>query len=168
MAVTDLRRTVRHLVTDDRAVRRVLPAAALDSIRRAIAAGEARHDGEVRFCIEASLPWSYLRRNASARERAVMLFSKLRVWDTERNTGVLLYVLLADKAVEIVADRGIAARVDAADWAVICRELARAFRDGKAEDGVSRALGRIGDLLAQHFPAQGDNPNELPDSPVVL
>ena len=168
MAVTDLRRTVRHLVTDDRAVRRILPAAALDSIRCAIAAGEARHDGEVRFCIEASLPWSYMRRNASARERAVMLFSKLRVWDTERNTGVLLYVLLADKAVEIVADRGIAARVDAADWAVICRELARAFRDGKAEDGVSRALGRIGDLLAQHFPAQGDNPNELPDSPVVL
>ncbi len=166
--MTDLRRTVRHLVTDDRAVRRVLPAAALDNIRRAIAAGEARHDGEVRFCIEASLPWSYLRRGASARERAVMLFSKLRVWDTERNTGVLLYVLLADKAVEIVADRGIAARVDPADWAAVCRELARAFREGKAEEGVSRALGRISELLARHFPALEDNPNELPDSPVVL
>lgn len=168
MAVIDLRRKIRHLVTDSRSVRRMLPAASLENIHRAIAAGEARHDGEVRFCVEASLPWSYLRRNASARERAVMLFSKLRVWDTERNTGVLLYILLADKAVELVADRGIAARVDTDEWAAICRELARAIRGGRVEEGISRALERINDLLALHFPARTDNPNELPDAPVVL
>ena len=168
VAVIDLRRKVRHLITDSRSVRRLLPAASLANIHRTIAAGEARHDGEVRFCIEAALPWSYLRRNASARERAVMLFSKLRVWDTERNTGVLLYILLADKAVEIVADRGIANRVETEEWAAICRDLSRAIRAGGAEEGVSQALGRINELLAQHFPPRADNPNELPDSPVVL
>jgi uncharacterized membrane protein len=168
VAVIDLRRKVRHLITDSRSVRRLLPAVSLANIHRTIVAGEARHDGEVRFCIEAALPWSYLRRNASARERAVMLFSKLRVWDTERNTGVLLYILLADKAVEIVADRGIANRVETEEWAAICRDLSRAIRAGGAEEGVSQALGRINELLAQHFPPRADNPNELPDSPVVL
>jgi uncharacterized membrane protein len=166
--VTELRRIVRHLLTDERAVRRVLPAAALEGIRHAIAAGEARHDGEVRFCVEAALPWSYLRRGASARERAVMLFSKLRVWDTERNTGVLLYVLLADRKIEVVADRGVSARVDDAEWSGICKALAATFRDGNAETGVAAALARINDLLAQHFPPLDQNPNELPDSPVVL
>jgi len=168
MAVIDWRRKMRHLMTDHRAATRLLPASSLENIRRAIAAGEGQHDGEVRFCIEASLPWSYLRRNASARERAVMLFSKLRVWDTERNTGVLLYILVADRAVELVADRGIAARVETGEWAAICRGLSRAIGAGEAEEGVTRALGRINDLLARHFPARIDNPNELPDSPVVL
>ena len=166
--MTEIARVLRHLVSDQRAVRRVLPAAALERIGACIAAGEVRHDGEVRFCIEAALPWSYLRRGAAARERAVMLFSKLRIWDTERNTGVLLYVLQADKAIEIVADRGIAARVPQAAWNAICTDLGRSFRQGNAEAGVVAALGRIHDLLAAHFTALDANPNELPDQPVVL
>ncbi len=166
--MTEIARVFRHLVRDQRAVRRVLPAAALARIGACITAGELRHDGEVRFCIESALPWSYLRRGAAARERAVMLFSKLRVWDTERNTGVLLYVLLADKAIEIVADRGIAAQVPQEAWNTICAGLGQAFRQGAAEAGVVNALGRIHELLAAHFPALDANPNELPDQPVVL
>ncbi|MBL8385549.1 MAG: TPM domain-containing protein [Burkholderiales bacterium] len=161
-------RILRHLLADARAVRRVLPATAMARIGQAIAAGEARHDGEVRFCVEAGLPWSYLRRGARARERAIMLFSKLRVWDTERNTGVLLYVLLADRAIEVVADRGIARAVPQAQWDAVCADMSAAFRAGRAEEGVLAALERVHGLLAAHFPPQAGNPNELADAPVVL
>lgn len=162
------RRILRHIFRDERSVTRVLSATALDRITRAIADGERRHDGEVRFCIEAALPWSYLRRDAPARERAVMLFSKLRLWDTERNTGVLVYVLLADRAIEIVADRGIARRVPQAEWDQICIALGAAFRIGQGAEGVLAAVAQIGVLLARHFPPVPGDTNELPDAPVVL
>ncbi|MFN0160184.1 MAG: TPM domain-containing protein [Burkholderiales bacterium] len=162
------RRILRHIFRDERSVKRVLSPAALARITRAIAEGERLHDGEVRFCIEAALPWSYLRRDARVRERAVMLFSKLRVWDTERNTGVLVYVLLADRAIEIVADRGIAQRVPQAHWDEICASLGAAFRSGQGEEGVLAAVGQIGVLLARHFPPVAGDTNELPDAPVIL
>ncbi|MBL8379195.1 MAG: TPM domain-containing protein [Burkholderiales bacterium] len=162
------RRILRHVFRDERSVKRVVSADSLERITRAIAEGEKRHDGEVRFCIEAALPWSYLRRDAPARERAVMLFSKLRVWDTERNTGVLVYVLLADRAIEIVADRGIARCVPQSVWNEICSELGAAFRQGQGEAGVIAAIGRIGAELARHFPPVAGDVNELPDAPVVL
>ena len=161
-------RLLRHLLADERRVRRILPVAAMEAATRAIAEGERRHDGEVRLCVEASLPWSYLRRDAGARERALMMFSKLRIWDTERNTGVLVYVLLADRAIEIVADRGIALKVPQVVWDTICGELAQAFRADGAQAGVLTAIDRISDELAAHFPAQRINDNELPDALVVL
>jgi uncharacterized membrane protein len=161
-------RIVRHLIADQGAVRRVLSAAALAEIGAAIAASERLHDGEIRFCIEAGLPWSYLRRDASARERALMLFSKLKVWDTERNTGVLIYVLLADRGIEIVADRGIARRVSQTTWDAVCAEMAQTYRAGRALEGTLAAIRRVSDALAEHFPPQPVNDNELPDQPVVL
>lgn len=162
------KRTMRHLLADQRTVARTIPPASMDAIARAIAASETRHDGEIRFCIEAGLPWSYLRRNAPARERALMLFSKLRVWDTQRNTGVLVYVLLADKSIEIVADRGIARKLPQQTWNAICDSLSARFRAGEASAGALAAIERISDELAAHFPAQARNDNELPDAAVVL
>ena len=161
-------RVTRHLLTDHSAVRKTLPTAALKQIEQAIGEQEQRHDGEIRFCVEAALPWSYLKRGARARERAVMLFSKLRVWDTERNTGVLVYVLWADKAVEIVADRGIARLVPQAVWDQLCHEIALAFGSGQAAPGVIAGITRISDELARHFPPLADNPDELGNAPVLL
>ncbi len=159
---------MRNLLADQRMVARVIPPASIDAISRAIAASEKRHDGEIRFCIEAGLPWSYLKRNAPARERALMLFSKLRVWDTERNTGVLVYILVADRSIEIVADRGIAHKLPQATWTAICDALGARFRAAEAGAGVLVAIERISDELAAHFPPQARNDNELPDVPVVL
>ena len=163
-----IKRTIRHLLADQRVVARTIPSAAIEAIARAIAVSEKRHDGEIRFCIEAGLPWSYLKRNAPARERALMLFSKLRVWDTERNTGVLVYVLMADKRIEIVADRGIARKLPQETWNAICDSLGARFRAGEASAGVLIAIERISDELAAHFPPPARNDNELPDAPVVL
>ncbi len=163
-------RLARHLWTGPHAVRRALPHASLERIAMAIRAAESGHEGELRFAIEAALPWSYLMRNARARERAWRVFSELRVWDTEHNNGVLLYVNLADRAVEIVADRGIAARVSRVQWQAICHQARDRFRQGLMEAGVLAAIESIGAVLAEHFPlAPGQTRgNELPDAPVVL
>ena len=133
-------------------------------------ASERRHSGEIRICVEAGLPLSYLWRGADARERAVALFGKLRVWDTEHNNGVLIYLLLAEHAIEIVADRGINARVDDAEWAAMAQRMGAAFREGRFEDGLTQALEEISAVLVEHFPlAEGElDVNELPDEPVVL
>jgi uncharacterized membrane protein len=165
-----LRRWLRHWLRRPRAVDRLLPAAALARIEQTIAQGEAAHRGEIRFAVEAALPWSYLKRDASVRERAEMLFAKLRVWDTEERNGVLLYVELADHGIEIVADRGIAAKVAPEDWQAICRDIAQRFAEGEFESGVIAGIERIADLLALHFPAaEGEaNPDQLPNRPVVL
>jgi len=165
-----VRRVLKHLFGTPHAVRRALPAASLERIAQAIRQAEAGHQGEIRFAIEARLPWSYLRRNARPRERAWMLFSKLRVWDTEHNNGVLLYVNLADRAVEIVADRGIAARVSRAQWQAICHLAREHFRQSHIEAGALAALAAIGAVLGEHFPlAPGETRgNELSDQPVIL
>ncbi|WPH20118.1 TPM domain-containing protein [Variovorax paradoxus] len=165
-----LARIWRHQWMDEADVRRVLPDAAMERLAARVAASERRHSGEIRICVEAGLPWSYLRRHASARERAVTLFGKLRVWDTEHNNGVLVYLLLAEHAIEIVADRGIDARVDDAEWAAMAQRMGAAFREGRFEDGLTQALEEMSALLVAHFPLaheQADS-NELPDEPVVL
>ncbi|MGJ7528943.1 TPM domain-containing protein [Variovorax sp. GB1P17] len=165
-----LGRIWRHRWTDEAAVRHALPADALERLGRRVAASERRHSGEIRLCIEAGLPMSYLWRHAPARERAVMLFGKLRVWDTAHNNGVLIYLLLAEHAIEIVADRGIHARVGEAEWAAMTQRMGAAFAEGRFEDGLTQALGEISALLVEHFPL-GENDfdvNELPDEPVVL
>lgn len=162
------RRLLRHLVTDHRSARRAFPPHSLRSIERAIAEQERRHEGELRFAVEASLPFGALLAGRSARERALEHFSGLRVWDTEHNSGVLIYLLLADKRVEIIADRGIHSRVGAAAWEAICGEMQREFAQGRFEQGVTAGIQAISDLLAAHYPPEGQNPNELPDKPVVL
>ena len=160
----------RHRWIDEAAVRRVLPPDVLAQLRRRVAASEQRHTGQVRLCIEAGLPASYLWRDAPARERALMLFGKLRVWDTEHNNGVLVYLLLADHSIEIVADRGIDRHVDAEDWRAMTQSMGAAFQAGRFEDGLTQALEEVSALLVAHFPRAEGEPvcNELPDAPVVL
>jgi uncharacterized membrane protein len=162
-------RLLKHRWMDESDARRALGPAALARIAARVRASETRHSGEIRVYVEAGLPLSYLWRNAPARQRAVTLFGKLRVWDTEHNNGVLIYLLLADHAIEIVADRGLARRVEAARWQAIVAGLRGALRAGRFEEGVAAAVDEVDSLLAQHFAlAAGEsNPNELPDAPVV-
>lgn len=165
-----LTRIWRHRWIDESEVRRALPEAVMQRLTGRVAASERRHSGEVRICVEAGLPMSYLWRHASARERAVMLFGKLRVWDTAHNNGVLIYLLLAEHAIEVVADRGLHSHVDDAAWAAMTQRMSAAFREGRFEDGLTQALEEISALLVEHFPL-GDGAldvNELPDEPVVL
>lgn len=161
-------RLLKHLLLPSWWVRRVLAGADLAAIGEAIAAGEKSHRGELRFVAEGPLPLSALWHDLSSRARAVELFSTLRVWDTEENSGILIYVQLVDRRVEILADRGIAARVAQAEWDAICREMESNFRRGEWRRGALRAVASAGALLASHFPAGAANPNELPDQPLVM
>jgi uncharacterized membrane protein len=162
-------RLLKHRRLDEADAKRLLGDGALERIKARVAASEARHSGEIRVCIEAGLPLSYIRREARVRERAVMMFGKLRVWDTEHNNGVLIYLLLAEHAIEIVADRGLSRRVDAAQWQAIAAAMAQAFRSGQFEAGLNQAIDAVDALLTQHFAlAPGEtNPNELPDAPYL-
>lgn len=148
--------------------RRAFPQATLDAIEAAIHASETRHGGEIRFAVENSLPGILVRRGISGRERAIEMFSNLRVWDTEHNSGVLVYLLLADHDIEIVADRGIAARVDPATWETVAQTMEAAFRQGEFERGALEGIRQISALLAQNFPPSGQNPDELVNRPVIL
>lgn len=165
---TRLVRCLRHLAAPQWTTRRAFPGPVLAAIEQAIRRSEASHRAELRFVVESGLDLGELLRGVSARQRAVELFSQLRVWDTEENSGVLIYVQLVDRKVEILADRGINARVAHAEWESICRQMERAFRQGDFESGALHAIERTGDLLAQHFPAHPDNPNELPDRPLLI
>lgn len=161
-------RWIKHLLLDDFAVRRAFPRSTLDAVGRAIGEQEKRHRGELRFVVEGGLPLLPLVSGRNARERAIDVFSRLRIWDTEDNSGALIYVLLADRRVEIVADRGIDSKVGDAAWDAICREMQSAFAEGRFEAGAILGIEAISDLIATHFPPGEDNPNELPDTPVVL
>ena len=145
----------RHFITDRRTVRRTFPHGALDRIERAIADGEQRHSGQVRFAVEAALPLPRVWHHLSPRERALEVFGLLRIWDTEANDGVLVYVLLADRNVEIVADRGIHAKVGDAEWRRICGRMQSAFRAGRFAEGVEEGVAEISALLARHSPRMG-------------
>jgi uncharacterized membrane protein len=168
MATGKSLRLGRHFVTDHHSARRKFSPHALKRIQDAIAAGERLHAGQVRFVVEGSLPLGQILRGLTPRERALELFGRLGVWDTEHNSGVLVYVLLADKDVEIVADRGINAKIGQETWQVVCRAMESAFREGRFEDGAIVGVNAISDLLAQHFPRGSEGRNELPDEPLVL
>lgn len=161
-------RAIRHLLAPPWLLRRNFPPAVLGAIEAAIGESERWHRGEIRFAVEGGLELSDLWRGVSARERAIEVFSRLRVWDTEENTGVLIYVQWLDRRVEIVVDRGVAARVAPGGWAAVCRGLESAFRSGRPAEGACEAVREVGRLLAEHFPARPDNPDELPDRPVLL
>jgi uncharacterized membrane protein len=166
--VMDYGRLLRHLATGERLVRRRFPESALRAIEAAIADGERRHDAEIRFAVEAALHPRAILRGVAPRDRAIAVFGELRVWDTEHNTGVLIYLLLADRDVEIVADRGVAARVAPAEWEAICRAMEVHLREGRYEGGAVSGIRATSDLLARHFPARGPSRGEQPDRPVVL
>lgn len=162
-------RWIRHLLLDHLALSRAFPRATLTAIGSAVATQEKRHRGQLRVAIEGGLPLPALLAGRTARARALEQFARLRVWDTEDNAGVLVYLLLADRRVEIVADRGIHARVGDIAWETICGAMQQEFAAGRFEAGALSGLASISDLLAQHFPAKpGENPNELPDAPEVV
>jgi uncharacterized membrane protein len=161
-------RIAKHLIVHRWQVNKLFPPRVLAAIEREIEACEATHRGQIRFVVEGALDGGPLFRNQSARERALDVFSQLRIWDTEHNNGVLIYLLLADRDVEIIADRGIDARVGAAAWEQICRDMEAEFGNGHFQAGVIKGIEAITVHLATHFPNHGHGRNELPDAPVVV
>ena len=164
----NLKRLLKHLVLPPWLLRRVFPLSTMHAIEAAITASEMRHRGQIRFAVEESLAFDALWRGKTARERALEVFTDLRVWDTEHNNGVLVYLLLADRDVEIVADRGIHRAVGEEAWEEICRTMEAALHAGQFETAVVRGIEAIGALLAAHYPRHEPGANELPDMPVVL
>jgi uncharacterized membrane protein len=163
-----IKRIGKHLLAHQWQARRFFPPQVLAAIEQAIKAGEATHSGQVRFVVEGALDGLPLFRDQPARERALDIFAQLRIWDTAHNNGVLIYLLLADRVVEIVADRGIDAKVGAAGWEAICRAMEVDFKSGNFAGGVIKGIDAVSRLLAANFPKQGTGPNELPDAPVVM
>lgn len=161
-------RVLKHLALPNWLVRRDFPKATLNAIEAAIANSEARHAGELRFVVEGGLPLPELLRNRSPRRRAADVFAQARVWDTELNCGVLIYVQWVDHAVEILADRGIAARVPQTEWNAVCRTMEAAFRHGDYRGGSLAAIERVDVLLREHFPVAPGDRNELPNRPLML
>jgi uncharacterized membrane protein len=165
----NLRRILKHLALPDWTVRRAFPARIGAAVVQAVRALEKAHDVELKVAVEGGLPPAALLRGVTSRERAVDLFSQLRVWDTANNTGVLIYLQFADRKIEIVADRGISARVRQEEWDAACAAMAKEFRAGRYEQGALAGIEHVSALLAQHLPPPppGDR-DELPDEPVVI
>lgn len=164
----NIQRIVRHLAMTDWQVNRAFPQKTLMAIEQAIKASESAHLGEIRFVGEGALDGMPLFHGQSARERAIDVFSQLRIWDTEQNNGVLSYLLLADRDVEIVADRGIHAKVGPREWENICSTMESAFKQANYEGGVVSGIAAVTQHQMKHFPARGSDRNELSDKPVLL
>jgi uncharacterized membrane protein len=162
------KRILRHLFTPDWVARRCFPRPVLLNIEQAIRESEKSHGGELRFVVEASLPALPLLQGITPRQRAREVFGRLDVWDTALNSGVLIYLQLVDRDIEILADRGISAKVDQATWDAICHRMETAFRAGEFEAGAIEGIREVTALLARYFPSGGADANELPDRPVVL
>ncbi len=165
-------RLIRHAAATHWRTRMLFPSATLDAIEKAIARVESAHSGEIRFAVETALTPLHILNGVAPRARALEVFAHLRVWDTEHNNGVLIYVQLADRNVEIVADRGFQGRVSAAEWEAVCRLMEEHFRAGRFKEGSIAGVDAIGDLLARHFPPNLKTParshNQLPDRPTLL
>ncbi len=164
----DLARFWRHVAMSPARARRAFPPAVLDAIGREVAAREKRHRGQVVFVVEAELASADLLRGLAPRERAREVFAAHGVWNTEENTGVLIYVLLADRQVEVVADRGVSARVPPTEWRALCAAMERRFAAGAFEAGALEGVRAVADLLERHFPAAAPGRNELPDRPALI
>ena len=182
MTFLKIKTMLRHLWLDASDAKRAIGPDALQRLTQRVAASEHRHTGQLRICVEAALPMSYLRRLSSQttlaaviRQRATMLFSKLRVWDTEHHNGVLIYLQLAERAIEIVADRGLSRQVPQHEWQAMTGRMSAAFSAGRFEDGLTQALEEVSALLVAHFPvvaqspgaARPGDPDNLPDEPVL-
>lgn len=168
MSLKSIKRLCRHLFILPSAVNKYFPADAMQRIEAAIAKNEDLHSGEIRFAVETCLEVVDLLKKKSAKKRAIEVFSNLRVWDTEQNNGVLIYLLLADHDFEILADRGVHRYVGEEGWERISKEMERLFRQGQFESGIIYGISQIGMLLAQHYPASDHNINELPNAPVIM
>ena len=164
-----LMRILKHRSYDEADVRRVLDNSALKRLEARVHDSEKKHSGEIRLCIEAGLPTSYLWKRLSVRDRAIAMFGKLRVWDTEHNNGVLIYLLYAEHKIEIVADRGLKAHVPDAEWQAVIERMREPLRAGKFEEGLGLAIDTAEALLEKHFPvgAGAANPNELTNKPWI-
>jgi uncharacterized membrane protein len=167
-----VKRLIRHIAAPHWRTRMLFPKSTLDAIELAVGRAEETHGGEIRFAIETSLTPVHVINELSPRDRALEVFGRLRVWDTEDNNGVLIYVQLADRDVEIVADRGFQGRVSAADWEAVCRLMEAHFRAGRYEIGSIAGVDAVGTLLARHYPPKADRVasmhNQLPDRPTLL
>ncbi len=164
-------RLARHALASHWSTRRRFPGATLDAIEQAVVRAELAHAGEIRFAIETALPPLHVLRDVSAHARALEVFGLLRVWDTEHNNGVLIYVQIADRHVEILADRGFRGRVAEAEWAGVCRLMEEHYRAGRFEAGSLAGVEAVGVLIARHYPGEGPRAaarNELPDRPALL
>jgi uncharacterized membrane protein len=164
----NIKRIWHHFAMTQARVNRSFSRATLSVIERAIRTSESTHMGEIRFVVEGALDSGPLFGGQSARERALQLFSTLRIWDTEHNSGVLIYLLLADRQVEIVADRGIHAKAGSRGWTTICSVMESAFKQSNFEDGAVQGIQAVTRQLTEHFPANVGNQNELPDKPLLL
>ena len=177
MMMSQLKTLIRHAWWDDGDTRRHVPPDMALRLKARVAASESRHTGQIRICVEAALPASYVWRlnrstplAAVVRQRALMMFSKLRVWDTEHNNGVLIYLQLAEHAIEIVADRGIAQHVSPEQWQTIAQRMSQAFKSKQFEEGLTQALSEVSAVLVTHFPAtpgELTRVNQLPNEPGV-
>lgn len=161
-------RLLRHATASHWRTRMLFPAATLDAIEQAVARTERAHGGEIRFAIETALTPQHIMNAVAPRTRALEIFGYLRVWDTEANNGVLIYVQLADRNVEIIADRGIAARVSEGEWEAVCKLMEEHFRAGRFQAGSIAGVEAVGNLLARHFPPPAHLRNQLPDRPTLL
>ncbi len=161
-------RVFKHLFSSPWRVRTAFPRSTLDAIEAAIKASETRHGGELRFAIETTLPPLDVLRGMSSRHRAIEVFSQMRVWDTEENSGVLIYVLLAEHGLEIVVDRGLTRRVEQREWDAIALAMQAAYAKRQFVEGSVAGIEAITRLLELHFPPGVSNPNELPDRPTIL
>ena len=164
----NFRRVLRHLLMTRWQERRAFPASALGAIREAITGSERRHSGQIRFAVEGALHGMRLLRGQSPRQRALEVFANLHLWDTERRNGVLIYLLLADRAVEIVVDRGAHLCAETAHWQRICRDMEAMFRDGRYPDGVIGGIEAVTQVMSEHFPPTDPPDRNLPDDPVVM
>ncbi len=162
------KRALRHWRTTAARGRALFPDQALADIGAAITAGEQRHRGELRLIVENALPFELAWAGLGNRQRAIALFAEYGVWDTEDNCGVLIYVNLAERKVDIVVDRGVGRLIAAATWDEVCRTMTAGFARGRFRDSTIEAVEQVNVLLARHFPATGARPNELPDAPLRL
>ena len=168
MKIKSISRFFRHLVSNPWQVKRHFSAPALHNIEQAIVASEKKHAGELRFAVEAGLhPYEILSKK-SPKKRAIELFARLNIWDTEHNNGVLIYLLLADRDVEIVADRGIHQHVGHHGWEAICHEMETMFRQSKFEAGVLHGIEKISGVLERHYPTMDKRKNEISNKPLIL
>jgi uncharacterized membrane protein len=175
--INKLKLLLKHLWFDVSDAQRTITPDMLERLTRRVAASESRHTGQIRICVEAALPMSYLWRLGAKeslsqliRQRALMMFGKLRVWDTEHNNGVLIYLQLAQKSIEVVADRNLSQRVSDAQWQAMVARMSASFVAGQFEDGLTQALEEVSALLVTYFPMAGElrgHSNELPDEPIL-
>ena len=161
-------RLLRHLFQTHLGARRCFTTAVLDRIEAAVQVAEASHCGEIEVVIENDLDIHSILAGKTPRQRALEIFGAARVWDTESNNGVLIYVLFADRAVEIIADRGFNDLVRAEEWSAVCRAMEQAFREARWEQGAIAGVDGVAGLIARHFPGSGRAGNELPDRPILL